>query len=546
MAQSLNFTPTDDILSFIGEENVHYQLPYETLVKQTLDYKQGVLSDTGALVVSTGEFTGRSPKDRFIVVDSLTENSVHWNQFNIPIESKHFDTLYRKICGYLQDKPIWIRDCIACAHPGYALPICVVNETPWANLFCHNMFIRPVENEIVTDHNSRWTIIQAPGFFANPELDGTRQHNFSIINFSKKIILIGGTAYTGEIKKGVFTVLNYLLPLHRGILSMHCSANTGADNDTAIFFGLSGTGKTTLSTDAERKLIGDDEHGWTSNGVFNFEGGCYAKCIGLTKEKEPEIYKAIKYGALLENVTFFQDTNTVDYANTYVTENSRVSYPIHFIDNIATPSVGGIPENIFFLTCDATGIFPPIAKLTPQQAMYYFISGYTAKIAGTETGIIEPQTTFSACFGAPFIPLHPFQYAKMLGDKIKEHNTKVWLINTGWTGGPYGVGKRIALAYTRAMIKAALNSQLDNEQMETLPLFNFSMPVTCDNVPAGILNPRNTWNDKNQYDQKAKQLASEFNRNFEKYRKGTDVEVVNAGPDFLAFFNNLDPTGKFS
>lgn len=530
MAQSLSFNPTDDILSFIRVKNVHYQLPPETLIKQTLDYRQGVLSDTGALVVSTGEFTGRSPKDRFIVVDSLTENSVHWNQFNIPIEGEYFDILYRKICRYLQDKPIWIRDCIACAHPEYAVPLCVVNETPWANLFCYNMFIRPAETKLVTNNASRWTIIQAPGFFADPKTDGTRQHNFSIINFAKKIILIGGTAYTGEIKKGVFTMLNYQLPLHHGILSMHCSANTGADNDTAIFFGLSGTGKTTLSTDAERKLIGDDEHGWTNREVFNFEGGCYAKCIGLTSEKEPEIYKAVRDGALLENVTFFQNTNTVDYANSSLTENSRVSYPIHFIDNIAAPSSGGIPENIFFLTCDATGVFPPIAKLTPQQAMYYFISGYTAKIAGTEAGIVEPQSTFSACFGAPFLPLHPFQYAKMLGEKIKGHNTNVWLINTGWTGGPYGTGKRIPLAFTRAMIKAALKSQLDHVPMETHPRFNFSMPVTCQDVPTGILNPGNTWDDKNRYDQKAKQLASEFNMNFEKYRQGTDAEVADAGP----------------
>jgi phosphoenolpyruvate carboxykinase (ATP) len=530
MAQSLSFIPTDDILSFIRVKNVHYQLPPETLIKQTLDFKQGVLSDTGALVVSTGEFTGRCPKDKFIVKDSLTENTVHWNQFNIPIEGKYFDILYRKICEYLQDKSIWIRDCVACANPKYAVPICVVNETPWANLFCYNMFIRPDENNVAENHDSRWTIIQAPGFFANPETDGTRHHNFSVINFFKKIILIGGTAYTGEIKKGVFTVLNYLLPLHHDVLSMHCSANIGQDNDTAIFFGLSGTGKTTLSTDAERKLIGDDEHGWTNRGVFNFEGGCYAKCIDLTSEKEPEIYAAIRDGALLENVTFFQNTNTVDYANSSVTENSRVSYPIHFIDNIATPSRGGIPENIFFLTCDATGVFPPIAKLTPLQAMYYFISGYTAKIAGTEAGIVEPQSTFSACFGAPFIPLHPFHYAKMLGEKIKGRNTKVWLINTGWTGGPYGTGKRITLALTRAMLKAALKGQLDHVQMETHPVFNFSMPVTCQDVPSAILNPRNTWDDKGRYDQKAKQLAAEFNTNFEKYKKGTDVEVAEAGP----------------
>jgi len=530
MTQSWNSIPANDIVSFVSTENVHYQLSPDTLIKQTLEYRQGVLSDTGALVVSTGEFTGRAPKDKFIVVDSLTENTVHWNQFNNRIEEKYFDILYRKMCAYLQHKPIWIRDCIACAHPQYALPIRVVNETPWANLFCYNMFIRPDENEITANQAPRWTIIQAPGFFANPETDGTRQHNFAILNFAKKIILIGGTAYTGEIKKGVFTVLNYLLPLQHGILSMHCSANTGTGNDTAIFFGLSGTGKTTLSTDAERRLIGDDEHGWTDTGIFNFEGGCYAKCIGLTAEKEPGIFKAIREGALLENTTFFENSNTVDYTNTCITENSRVSYPIHYIDNIAVPSTGGIPENIFFLSCDATGVFPPVARLTPQQAMYYFISGYTAKVAGTESGVIEPQSTFSACFGAPFIPLHPFQYAKMLGEKIKKYNTKVWLINTGWTGGPYGIGKRIPLAFTRSMIKAALNRELDHVKTETLPRFNFSIPVSCPGVPAEMLNPRNTWHDKNKYDQRATQLASEFKTNFEKYKGGTDPEVVSAGP----------------
>ena len=530
MAQSLSSISKDDISSFIRAKHVHYQLSPETLIEQTLEYRQGVLSDTGALVVSTGEFTGRSPRDRFIVKDTLTENTVHWNQFNIPIDSKYFDILYRKVCTYLQNKPIWVRDCVACAEQEYATPISVVNETPWANLFCYNMFIRPDEHHVAANQDSRWTIIQAPGFFANPETDGTRQHNFSIVNFSKKIILIGGTAYTGEIKKAVFTVLNYLLPVNHGILSMHCSANTGKENDTAVFFGLSGTGKTTLSTDADRKLIGDDEHGWTNSSVFNFEGGCYAKCINLTLENEPGIFRAIRTGALLENVTFFPHTHTVNYADTAITENSRVSYPIHFIDNSAVPSKGGIPENIFFLTCDATGVLPPIAKLTPKQAMYYFISGYTAKVAGTETGVVEPQSTFSACFGAPFLPLHPFQYAKMLGEKIQGNNTNVWLINTGWTGGPYGIGKRISLAHTRAMIKAALNGKLNDGNMETHPLFNFSMPLTCPEVPAEILNPRNTWEDKNQYDQKAQRLAREFNANFEKYRKGTDDEIAEAGP----------------
>ena len=527
--RSLRTTSAEEILSFVSSKNVHYQLPPETLITQSLELGQGALSDTGALVISTGEFTGRSPKDRFIVVDASTEKTIHWNQFNIPIDEKFFDILYRKMCAYLHDRPLWIRDCIACAHPDYAIPVCVVNETPWSNLFCYNMFLRPGQN--TTQRTSAaWTVIQAPGFYSNPKTDGTRQHNFSIINFSKRIILIGGSAYTGEIKKGIFTVLNYLLPLQHGILSMHCSANIGPDNDTAIFFGLSGTGKTTLSTDVDRRLIGDDEHGWNDAGVFNFEGGCYAKCIGLTEEKEPGIFRAIRNGALLENVSFFPDTNTVDYANSAITENSRVSYPIHFIDNIATPSLGGVPENIFFLTCDATGVFPPITKLSTEQAMYYFISGYTAKIAGTEAGIIEPQSTFSACFGAPFIPLHPSKYAKMLGEKIQMHKTKVWLINTGWTGGPYSIGKRIPLALTRAMIKAALNGGLDNVHMEKHKVFNFSMPTACPGVPHDILNPRETWADKDQYDQKANQLGREFKSNFEKYQPGTDAPIVDAGP----------------
>ena len=525
---TLRTTSTDEILSFISSKNVHYQLPPDTLLTQTLELGQGTLSDTGALVISTGEFTGRSPKDRFIVLDSVTEKTINWNQFNNPIDEKFFDILYRKMCAYLHDKPLWIRDCLACAHPDYAIPVCVVNETPWSNLFCYNMFLRPANSTKRT--NVGWTVIQAPGFYAHPKSDGTRQHNFSIINFSKRIILIGGTAYTGEIKKGMFTVLNYLLPLQHGILSMHCSANTGAGNDTAIFFGLSGTGKTTLSTDVDRRLIGDDEHGWNDEGIFNFEGGCYAKCIGLTEEKEPGIYKAIRKGALLENVSFFPHTNTVNYEDSTITENSRVSYPIHFIDNVATPSLGGVPENIFFLTCDATGVFPPVTKLSTEQAMYYFISGYTAKIAGTEAGVVEPQSTFSACFGAPFIPLHPSKYAKMLGEKIQKHKTKVWLINTGWTGGPYGIGKRIPLAFTRALIKAALNGELDKVKMTEHSTFKLAMPIECPGVPPELLNPRETWTDKMQYDQKARQLALEFKSNFEKYTDETDAAIVHAGP----------------
>ncbi|HNK91051.1 MAG TPA: phosphoenolpyruvate carboxykinase (ATP), partial [Chitinophagales bacterium] len=369
-----------------------------------------------------------------------------------------------------------------------------------------------------------------PSFHADKNIDKTRQHNFSIINFTKKVILIGGSSYTGEIKKGIFTILNYVLPHQKNVLSMHCSANIGADGDTALFFGLSGTGKTTLSADPNRKLIGDDEHGWSDTGVFNFEGGCYAKCIDLTEEKEPDIYRAIKPGAILENIGFHPETNQVNYEDTTITENTRVSYPIHHINNIAEPSVGGIPKNIFFLSYDAFGVLPPISKLTPEQAMYLFISGYTSKVAGTEAGVTEPQTTFSACFGAAFLPLHPTEYADMLGKRLKESGANVWLINTGMTGGAYGVGQRMSLKYTRAIIAEALNGHLENVAYETLPIFNLSIPTSCAGVPSEILNPRNTWTDKAAYDVKAKELAVKFNENFKKYANLASEAILAAAP----------------
>lgn len=512
------------------EANIHYQLDAATLTSQTVSRGQGVLNSTGALCINTGEFTGRSPQDKFIVKDAITEGTVHWNNFNIPIDEKYFLQLRTKLLNYLgQQEELWVRDCYACADTNYKLRIRVMNENPWSNLFAHNMFLRPTEEEL-DSFTPEWHIIQAPGFKANPAVDGTRQHNFAIVSFTHKTILIGGTGYTGEMKKGIFTILNFLLPHQKNVLSMHCSANMGKEGDVAIFFGLSGTGKTTLSADPNRLLIGDDEHGWTGNSVFNFEGGCYAKTIDLSEEKEPEIFNAIKPGALVENVGFVGNTDVIDFANKSITENTRVSYPLHFISNALEPSIGGLPKNIFFLTCDAYGVLPPISKLTPGQAMYQFISGYTAKVAGTELGVTEPKSTFSACFGAPFLPLHPGFYAEMLGKKMKEHNVNIWMINTGWSGGSYGVGKRMKLGYTRAMITAALNGELDHVLYEPHPVFGMMMPTHCPTVPAELLNPRNTWADKAAYDAKAKDLAEQFIKNFTKYRDGVSHEILSAAP----------------
>ena len=519
-------------LKKLGITNAHinYQLTADELTEQTLQRNEGVLNNTGALCINTGEFTGRSPKDKFTVKDATTKNSVFWNNFNIPIEEKYFFQLKDKLTRYLnRQNEIWIRDCYACADNDYRLNIRVINEMPSSNLFALNMFIAPHEEEL-ENFKPDWHIIHAPSFKANAKKDGIRQHNFAVVSFTHKMILIGGTAYTGEIKKGIFSILNYILPHNKNILSMHCSANIGKSDDVAVFFGLSGTGKTTLSTDPERKLIGDDEHGWTNNGVFNFEGGCYAKCIDLSEEKEPEIFHAICPGALIENVTFFKDTNEINFSSKKITENTRVSYPLHFLPNAANPSLGGHPKNIFFLTCDAYGVLPPISKLTPGQAMYQFLSGYTAKVAGTETGITEPKVTFSTCFGAPFLPLHPVVYAEMLGKKMKEHNVNVWMINTGWIGGAYGVGSRIQLKYTRAMIRAALNDQLNKVEFKKHPVFNMMMPCSCPGVLKEILDPRNTWTDKDAYDAQAKMLAGLFITNFKEYANRVGEEILAAAP----------------
>lgn len=521
-------------LSALGIKNTgtqYWNLTPEALIEETIKRNQGVLNDTGALAVDTGEFTGRSPKDKFIVKDAITENSVDWSSsFNLPILTEVFDKLYDKVVAYYAGKELFVRDCQACAHDKYKINVRVINELPWANMFAYNMFLRPSANEIAS-FTPDWTILQAPGFLAEGAVDGIRQHNFSILNFTKKIALIGGSAYTGEIKKGIFTVLNFELPHNKGVLSMHCSANVGKEGDTALFFGLSGTGKTTLSADPNRPLIGDDEHGWDTDSVFNFEGGCYAKVIDLSAEKEPDIYKAIRHGAILENIIFKKDTRSVDYTCSDRTENTRVSYPIDFIDNALPVSKAGEPKNIFFLTYDAFGVLPPISKLNTGQAMYFFLSGFTSKVAGTEAGVTEPQTTFSNCFGAPFLPLHPTKYAELLGKKLNDNpQINVFLLNTGYTGGAYGTGKRMSLPHTRALITAALNGKLNDVTYVTHPIFGVSMPTTCEGVPSEILNPKNTWSDSAAYDAKANELAVAFNKNFEKYAAQASDEIKAAAP----------------
>ena len=521
----------------LNTNNIHYQLSPEELQDITIDKGMGREASSGALAVNTGEFTGRSPKDRFIVKDEITKDKIWWGDINIPFDSEKFDALYDKVIAYLNTKELYVRDSFACADADYRLNIRVINEYPWSNMFAYNMFLRPTEEEL-EDFDPEWTVVNAPGFMADPKEDGTRQHNFAILNFGRKIALIGGTGYTGEIKKGIFSALNFILPVYKETLPMHCSANVGESGDTAIFFGLSGTGKTTLSTDPDRKLIGDDEHGWTpDNTVFNFEGGCYAKVIDLSKEKEPEIYGAIKKGAILENVVM-DDNGEVDFTDTSITQNTRVSYPIHHIENIQWPSIGKNVKNIFFLTADAFGGLPPISKLTPAQAAYHFISGYTAKVAGTEAGVVEPQPSFSACFGAPFMPLHPAKYAEMLSKKMKESGVDVWLVNTGWTGGPYGVGTRMELKYTRAMISAALNGELglyNYEKYHIHSVFGVAQPRECPGVPTKVLSPRATWNNDEAYYKTAFKLTNAFRENFKKFEEHASEEIRRGGPQRYAF-----------
>ena len=531
--KNLSIIPKNADLTKYGLNDVtaHWNLSPEELQKVTVEKGMGVETENGTLAVNTGKFTGRSPQDRFIVKDNYTANRVWWGKINKPIDPIQFDVLQNEIIKYLSGKEIYVRDGYVCADPEYKMNVRTVTEYPWSNMFIYNMFLRPNEQEL-ENFEEEWLVLCAPGYVcSNPNVHGIRQGNFSILNFTKKVALVGGSAYTGEMKKGIFSALNMILPTDKNVLPMHCSANVGESGDTAIFFGLSGTGKTTLSADPNRKLIGDDEHGWTNeNVIFNFEGGCYAKVIDLTEEKEPDIFRAIKPGALLENVVFKEGTKEVDFEDSSITQNTRVSYPIYHIDNIQEPSYANNPKNIFFLTCDAFGVLPPVSKLTPGQAAYHFISGYTAKVAGTEAGITEPVPSFSACFGAPFMPLHPTVYAEMLSKKMQDAGVNVWLINTGWSGGPYGVGSRIKLKYTRAMITAILNGELDKVDYDQHPIFGLYMPKYCPNVPTEILDPMNTWLQKGGYVSKAIHLAHSFHLNFEKFANEASQQIIEGGP----------------
>ncbi len=510
-------------------KNAYWNLPTPALSEHALGREEGEIAEHGPLVCRTGDHTGRSPNDKFLVREPSSDNHIWWGPINRPFAPDHFDALYHRLCSYLQGKEVFVQDCFAGADPEHRLPIRVITELAWHSLFARNLFIRPDAGQ-THEHVPEFTIISAPGFRADPERDGTRSGTFIIVHFARKLVIIGHTAYAGEIKKSVFSILNYLLPL-KSVLSMHCSANIGRAEDVALFFGLSGTGKTTLSTDPERRMIGDDEHGWTDRGVFNFEGGCYAKVIRLSPEGEPQIYATTRrFGTVLENVTIDSVTRQLDLDDESLTENTRAAYPLTHLDNIEPSGLGGHPKNIFMLTCDAFGVLPPIARLTSEQAAYHFIAGYTAKVAGTERGIVEPQATFSPCFGAPFMSLHPSVYAKMLMERIARHKSSCWLVNTGWSGGPYGVGQRMKLSHTRAMIRAALSGALDKVPTQTDPIFDLRIPLECPGVPKEVLVPENTWKNKDDYRAKAADLAERFHKNFERFAPDTPEAVRNAGP----------------
>lgn len=527
------------IPSFYGLENhgltrlnnQYWNLGPSALVEEVVRRKEGVLGHLGAVIVNTEPCTGRSPKDKFIVKDpGVRDDPVDYGSTNQPISPEMFDRLALKVAAYLQNRDVFVHDLSAGAHPAYRLPIRIITESAWQSLFARNLFIR-IPQEEFGQAIPEYTLISVPGLFATPETDGTRSGVFVIINFERKLILIGGTRYAGEVKKAIFTVMNYLMP-QRGVMPMHCSANVGADGITALFFGLSGTGKTTLSSDPDRPLIGDDEHGWGDDGVFNFEGGCYAKTIRLRKDLEPLIYDSTRrFGAVLENVYVDPVTRKVNFADSHVTENTRAAYPIEYVPNSIPQGFGCHPKNIFFLTADASGVLPPLARLSRDQAMYYFLSGYTSKLAGTEKELgAEPQATFSTCFGSPFLPLKPSVYANLLGEKIVRHDVKVWLINTGWTGGPYGVGKRIPLPQTRAMVSAALNHLLDHVPTRRDPFFGLQVPIECPGVSAEILDPRSTWPDKVEYDRQAERLIFRFVENFTQFEMDVSSAVIAAGP----------------
>jgi len=506
---------------------VHCNLSVSKLIEKALVRKEGSLTSSGALQVLTGKYTGRSPGDKYVVAEPSVQEEIAWGTVNQPISPQQFEQLYNKAERYMNQRELFVFDGFAGADTEYKLPVRIVNEYAWHNLFVRQLFLRPSVEELKS-HVPEFTVISLPGLTANPDLDGTRSETFICISFEKRIVLIGGTEYAGEMKKSIFTVLNYLLP-RKGVLPMHCSANVGEDGKSALFFGLSGTGKTTLSTDPDRRLIGDDEHGWTDGGIFNFEGGCYAKCVCLSEEKEPQIWSAIRYGSVLENVVFNPETGVPDYNDTRITENTRAAYPINYIPGAVIPGIAPHPDVILLLTADAYGVLPPISKLTKYQAIYHFLSGYTSKLAGTERGITEPEATFSTCFGAPFLPLRPNVYASMLGEKIEKHHVKVYLVNTGWVGGPYGVGKRVNLTYTRAMVTAAINGNIEKATFTPDPIFDLLCPESLPGVPGDVLQPWDCWQNKHDYKEKALELAGLFTRNFEKF-VDMPADIITAGP----------------
>ena len=509
---------------------VHWNLNTTALLEAAIRRDEGLFAAEGPLVCSTGQHTGRSPNDKFVVREPSSESHINWGATNRPLEAGAFDALHLEMAAYLEDKELFVLDAWAGADPAYRLPIRIVTQFAWHNAFVRNMFLPEDDPARRAEHVPRFTVIDAPGFKADPARHGSRSDVCIFVNFAKQLVLIGGTGYAGEMKKSIFSILNYLLPL-QGVLSMHCSANVGEEGDTALFFGLSGTGKTTLSSDPQRQLIGDDEHGWSDRGVFNFEGGCYAKVIKLSAGAEPQIYAATRrFGAILENVVIDSETRALDFDDDSLTENTRGSYPLEFIDNAILSGQAGHPSNIVMLTADAYGVLPPIARLEPDAAMYHFLSGYTAKVAGTEQGVTEPKAAFSACFGAPFLPMHPNVYAKLLGEKIAKHSAKVWLVNTGWTGGPYGVGRRMAIVHTRAMIAAALAGRLDNVSYRKDPIFNVDVPATCPGVPDEVLDPRSTWSNTQAYDEQAGKLARMFVENFKAFEEDVAPSVKEAGP----------------
>lgn len=517
-------------LGIIQTSHVYHNLSTPALYEEAIRRREGWLAHLGPLVVRTGHYTGRSANDKFIVKEPGSEAKVWWGRHNQPIAPANFAQLKIRLQAYLQGRDIFVQDCYSGADPDYRIKVRVITETAWHNLFARTMFIREFDPERIGHFEPDFTVLHCPNFNAMPEVDGTRSEAFVILNLAEKLVIIGGTCYAGEIKKSIFSVMNYLLP-QRGVMSMHCSANQGADGQTAIFFGLSGTGKTTLSSDKDRAMIGDDEHGWSERGIFNLEGGCYAKVVRLNPEAEPEIYETTRrFGTILENVAFDPETRRVNLDDSTLTENTRAAYPVTHMPNIVRQGAGGHPNHIVMLTCDAFGVMPPIARLTPEQAMYHFISGYTAKVAGTERGVKEPTATFSACFGAPFMILRPAAYAELLGRQMQQHQAACWMVNTGWSGGPYGAGQRLKIAYSRAVVRAALNGALNNVAFTRDPFFGFGVPADCPGVPREVLQPRNTWADQQAYDAKARELAELFTRNFAAYAGDVPREISAAGP----------------